>query len=286
MRETSFASLIQRLIRLVIWLLAPIHRRTLFTLTVLSSRFFSYFFLLFFYVNTKIPNCTHWLLRIQILHARRTKTIVDSLCSIQCKGISAGICKYIYICILLYYSILVEDRFSRHTVWDYRQREVPLGKLDTVENLREPGTLIDISLDLHKNLFTWKGHILRTRTMFIDYAITYVGNYDRANDRPKLAVGSQCWLSILDRWLIKAWMIITGRYWLVILAPKSLLIIGYELLPFKFNNDNKIWNLAYYKYQLILILNYCKKKKNIFCHVARSCMGRELNSGPSSSLPS
>ena len=44
-------------------------------------------------------------------------------------------------------------------------------------------------------------------------------------------VGSQCWLSILDRWSIEAWMIITGLYWLVILAPKSLPMIGRESLP-------------------------------------------------------
>ena len=44
-------------------------------------------------------------------------------------------------------------------------------------------------------------------------------------------VGSQCWLSILDRWSIEAWMIITGLYWLVILAPKSLPTIGRESLP-------------------------------------------------------
>ena len=44
-------------------------------------------------------------------------------------------------------------------------------------------------------------------------------------------VGSQCWLSILDRWSIEAWMIIPGLYWLVILAPKSLPMIGRESLP-------------------------------------------------------
>ena len=44
-------------------------------------------------------------------------------------------------------------------------------------------------------------------------------------------VGSQCWLSILDRWSIEAWMIIAGLYWLVILAPKSVPIIGRKLLP-------------------------------------------------------
>ena len=44
-------------------------------------------------------------------------------------------------------------------------------------------------------------------------------------------VGSQGWLSILDRWSIEAWMIITALYWLVILAPKSLPMIGRESLP-------------------------------------------------------
>ena len=44
-------------------------------------------------------------------------------------------------------------------------------------------------------------------------------------------VGSQCWLSILDRWSIETWMIIAGLYWLVILAPKSLPMIGRESLP-------------------------------------------------------
>ena len=62
-------------------------------------------------------------------------------------------------------------------------------------------------------------------------------------------IGSQCWLSILDRWSIEAWMIIAGLYWLVILAPKLLPIIGRESLPVKpmifqiyndINNDNKI----------------------------------------------
>ena len=48
---------------------------------------------------------------------------------------------------------------------------------------------------------------------------------------PARNVGSQCWLSILDRWLIKAWMIIAGLYWLDILTPKSFPIIGRELLP-------------------------------------------------------
>ena len=43
--------------------------------------------------------------------------------------------------------------------------------------------------------------------------------------------GSQGWLSILDRWSIEAWMIITGLYCLVILAPKSLPMIGRESLP-------------------------------------------------------
>ena len=63
----------------------------------------------------------------------------------------------------------------------------------------------------------------------------HVGKYYRANDRPKLA------MLAID--------------WLVILVPKSLPIIGRELLPelpktFQIynhiNNDNEISNLAYY----------------------------------------
>ena len=52
--------------------------------------------------------------------------------------------------------------------------------------------------------------------------------------------GSQCCLSILDRWSIQAWMMIAGLYWLVILAPKSIPMIGRESLlelsrwPFEF----------------------------------------------------
>ena len=63
-------------------------------------------------------------------------------------------------------------------------------------------------------------------------------------------------------------MIIAGLYWLAILAPKSLPMIVRESLTElslqiynNINNDNKIYNLAYYQYILILIFNYCKKKK-------------------------
>ena len=71
-------------------------------------------------------------------------------------------------------------------------------------------------------------------------------------------VGSQCWLSILDRWSVEAWTIIAGLYWLVILAPKSLPMLGQESLPelsrwpFKFIMilimTIKFKNLAYYSY--------------------------------------
>ena len=44
-------------------------------------------------------------------------------------------------------------------------------------------------------------------------------------------IGRQCWLSILNRWSIEAWMTIASLYWLVILAPKSLSMIGRESLP-------------------------------------------------------
>ena len=44
-------------------------------------------------------------------------------------------------------------------------------------------------------------------------------------------IGSQYWLSILDRWSIEGWMVIAGLYWLVILAPNSLPMIGRESLP-------------------------------------------------------
>ena len=48
------------------------------------------------------------------------------------------------------------------------------------------------------------------------------------------------------------------------------------------NNDSKVKNLSYYQYQSIMILNYCKKKeKKVFCHIVQSCMGRDLNLGPS-----
>ena len=48
--------------------------------------------------------------------------------------------------------------------------------------------------------------------------------------RAMLAGCQHCasWLSILDWWSIKAWMIIAGLYWLVILATKSLPMIGRE----------------------------------------------------------
>ena len=63
-------------------------------------------------------------------------------------------------------------------------------------------------------------------------------------------VGSQCWLSILDRWSIEAWMIIAGLYWLIIIGPKigpdDRPRITARLKPMTFqiynhvNNDNKI----------------------------------------------
>ena len=59
-------------------------------------------------------------------------------------------------------------------------------------------------------------------------------------------VGSQCWLSILDRWLIEAWMVIADLYWLVILAPKSLPIISRKSLP-----ELNRWSL---KFIMILIM--------------------------------
>ena len=57
-------------------------------------------------------------------------------------------------------------------------------------------------------------------------------------------VGSRCWLSILDRWSIEAWMIIAGLYWLLILAPKSLPMIGRESLP----------ELSWWPFKFIMIL--------------------------------
>ena len=60
----------------------------------------------------------------------------------------------------------------------------------------------------------------------------HVGKYDRADDRPKLAMlTANVGYPILDRWSIEAWMIIAGLYWLIILTPKSLPMIGRESLP-------------------------------------------------------
>ena len=52
-------------------------------------------------------------------------------------------------------------------------------------------------------------------------------------------IGSQCWLSILDRWSIEAWMIIAGLYWLVIyIGPK----IGPDDMP-RITAEFKLSNL-------------------------------------------
>ena len=68
-------------------------------------------------------------------------------------------------------------------------------------------------------------------------------------------VGSQCWLSILDRWSIEAWMIIADLYSLVILAPKSLPTIGRELLP-----ELSRWS---FKFIMILIMTIKFKTQRI-----------------------
>ena len=61
-------------------------------------------------------------------------------------------------------------------------------------------------------------------------------------------VGSQCWLSILDRWSIKAWMIIAGLCWLFILASKSLPMIGRESLP-----ELSRWSFQFIKILILTI---------------------------------
>ena len=61
-------------------------------------------------------------------------------------------------------------------------------------------------------------------TLYDITVITHVGNYDRANDRPKLAMLAIDIGPMIDR-------IIAGLCWLVILTSKSFPIIDRALLP-------------------------------------------------------
>ena len=57
--------------------------------------------------------------------------------------------------------------------------------------------------------------------------ITHVGKYDRTNDRPKLAM-----LAIdIGPMIYQVLLMIACLFWLNILAPESLSIIGRELPP-------------------------------------------------------
>ena len=80
-----------------------------------------------------------------------------------------------------------------------------------------------------------------------------------------------------------------------ILAPKSLPIIGQKLLPESSQRPFQfimILMTKNFKLSVLLIpininieLLQNKKKKKVSCHIVPSCMGRELNPGPSSLLP-